>query len=101
MGPTDVAALERFWQVDTGVFFRLREGTYVPSELEEFIACLKGFEVDDEAPLPRRVVSLLWFVPSFLAWQEERIVQSGGDLKAYRAASTAIMNELQRILGVP
>ena len=51
--------------------------------------------------LPRRVVSLLWYIPAFLGWQRDRVAEAEGDLDALDRAEVEIRNELERILGVP
>ena len=59
--------------------------------------CLHEFERQP----PRRLVSLLWYMPLFLTWQTERLRELGGDLGAYVHAVSSITNEIERILGTP
>lgn len=51
--------------------------------------------------IPRRAVSLLWFIPVFMEWQTERVRACGGDTRAYARAVSEATNEIERLLGVP
>jgi hypothetical protein len=51
--------------------------------------------------VPKRLVSLLWYLPSFLAWQTERIAEKDGDRAAYERFVTEVFNALEQALGVP
>lgn len=93
--------LEAFWEPDNGVFWQLRHGNFIESEVRRFVVWLERFKVEDDAALPRRFVSLLWYVPLFMQWQSDQIQEAGGDAVAYSQAITAVRNELERILGVP
>lgn len=93
--------LEAFWEPDNGVFWQLRHGNFNEGEVGRFISWLERFKFEDDTALPRRLVSLLWYVPLFMQWQSDRIQEAGGDAMAYSQAITAVRNELERILGVP
>jgi len=96
-----VAELGSFWEPDDGVFWQLRQGNFIEPEMKRFVAWLGRFEVEDDAALPRRLVSLLWYAPLFMQWQIERVREAGGDVPAYSTAIMEVSNELERILGVP
>ena len=66
----------------------------------DFLALLQAISFGEEELIPRRVVSLLWYIPLFMEWQKERVEGAIG-LKDYRNKKTLIENELERILGVP
>jgi hypothetical protein len=96
-----VIELESFWEPHEGVFWQLRQGNFVESEMRRFVTWLERLKVEDDAKLPRRLVSLLWYVPLFMQWQIDHIRNVGGDVTAYSRAITEVSNELERILGVP
>lgn len=47
------------------------------------------------------MLSLLWYLPSFLTWQRERVAEKGGDINAYAHFVTDVHNTLEEVLGVP
>jgi hypothetical protein len=96
-----IAELESFWEPDKGVFWQLRQGNFVESELRRFLAWIGRLQVEEEVALPRRLVAMLWYLPLFMQWQTDRVRTAGGDLAAYSRAITEVTNELERILGVP
>ena len=96
-----IAELESFWEPDDGVFWRLRHGQFVEADVMAFVQYLDGLEVPEDAILPRRLVSLLWYVPLVMQWQADRVLEAGGDRVAHSRTITAVTNELERLLGVP
>jgi hypothetical protein len=96
-----IQVLESEWAPETGFFWRVRQGVFDPNEFQRALATLRTFSFTDDAPLPGRVVSLIWFIPIFMVWQVDRVRDAGGDLPAYTEAVTLMTNEVQRLLGVP
>jgi hypothetical protein len=93
--------LEELWDFPDGYFFRLREGDYDPAGADAVIDALKSIPVEDDVLLPRRLVSLTWWMPTFMEWQKERVAEEGGDAKALEQDATRVRNVLDEILGVP
>jgi hypothetical protein len=98
---TAIVELESFWDPDEGVFWQLRQGKFIESEVNRFLVWLRQFKIDGDAALPRRFVSLLWYVPLFMQWQVDRVKDTGGDVIAYSKIIVEVSNELERILGTP
>ncbi|HSN99785.1 MAG TPA: hypothetical protein VLS89_15925 [Candidatus Nanopelagicales bacterium] len=96
-----VEELERYWEPDEGVFWRLREGVLDPRGLEEVAARLDSIEVSEDALLPRRFVSLVWFIPLFVGWQRDRVRERGGDMQEFAKQQNRLEGAVQRLLGVP
>jgi hypothetical protein len=97
-----IRELESFWDSDHGgVFWELRQGKFVEKDVISVAAWLERCHVEGAASLPRRFVSLLWYIPLFLDWQKERVVEAGGDSAAYERVSNLVANQVERILGVP
>ncbi len=97
----EIKLLQSEWSADDGFFWRIRQGRFDPAEFKRALQKVATLSIAEEAELPRRVVSLLWYIPLFMQWQVERVQQSGGDTAAYAAAITAMTNEIERLLGVP
>lgn len=98
--PWLVDALERAWDVN-GFLGRLRAGEFVLDDASGFLALLQGIEIDDEQLVPKRFLSLLWFLPSFLAWQAERVAAKGTNPVDYARFMTEVHSLLEERLGVP
>jgi hypothetical protein len=99
VGTAAIAALETEWSPDGGFFWHLRQGQFRLDDFQRVLALVSTIAVEQD--LPRRLVSLLWYVPQFMHWQEPRVRQQGGDAIAYAKAIAAMNNEIQRLLGVP
>lgn len=96
-----IRRLERAWGFPEGVFFRLRQGDYDPEGIDEVVKFLRSLALDDDVLLPRRFVSLTWWIPTFMEWQEERVAEAGGDAEALKQHAVRVRNVLDELLGVP
>jgi hypothetical protein len=96
-----IAQLEREWDFDTGFFGRLRNGSIDSASLHRLLRALEIVDLGTTATVDRRLVSLLWYMPFFLWWQRERILESGGDVQELDLATNQIHAQVERILGVP
>ncbi|MGY8711281.1 hypothetical protein RAD16_36595 [Bradyrhizobium sp. 18BD] len=95
-----IEQLETEWNAD-GFFDRVRNGDYDAIRGQAILAVLRAIEIGDDDMVPKRLVSLLWYLPSFLAWQTDRIAEKGGDRAAYERFVTEVDNTLEVVLGVP
>ena len=97
-----IELLEAAWSIPDGFLGQVREGKYDQAKGSEFIAMLNTITVpDDERSIDRRLVSLLWYIPSFLDWQTERVAEVGGDTDALQRQTDQIRAVLENILGAP
>ena len=97
-----IQALENVWQSPQGALFLLRQGRHDKDRIDEVVRLLRSIELSEkDTSLPRRLVSLLWYMPTFMEWQVERVIEEGGDADTMRTQTVEIRNELERILGVP
>jgi hypothetical protein len=96
-----IRCLEDAWDFPDGFFFRLRQGEYDASAVGGVIEILRSVDVDDESLLPRRFVSLTWWIPMFMEWQAERVAESGGDVDGLQRDVVRLRNVLDEVLGVP
>ncbi len=97
---SQIRALEALWNVPDGFFFRLKQGEYNPSDVRDVLETLRSINLGD-APIPRRLVSLIWFMPLFMTWQIPRVLEAGGDAKSLEHSITEVENELEVLLGLP
>jgi hypothetical protein len=95
-----IEQLEIEWNTN-GFFDRVRNGDYDATRGQAVLAVLCAIKIGEEDMVPKRLVSLLWYLPSFLSWQTERIAEKGGDLVAYERFVTEVETTLQGVLGVP
>ncbi|MCB9602032.1 MAG: hypothetical protein H6720_17070 [Sandaracinus sp.] len=96
-----IRMLEAAWSPEGGVFWKLRGGHFDRAELDRVMEQIARLSFAEDARLPRRLVSLLWYIPPFLEWQVERVEGSGGDVEAYRRSVGAMSEVVERLLGVP
>lgn len=62
----DIDALEKEWSPEDGFFWSLRQGQFSPGAFERALNTVSGIRIDEDAILPRRIVSLLWYIPIFM-----------------------------------
>jgi hypothetical protein len=96
-----IGELESEWSAEGGFFWRIRQGQFVAEDFKRALKKVSAISIPEEAELPRRLVSLLWYVPVFMHWQAERVKESRGDVAGYTKAVTSMTNEIERLLGVP
>lgn len=96
-----IQELQTFWEPEEGLFWRIREGKFDEVGIATFLGFLRRVDLTRDEMLPRRLVSLLWYVPLFMEWQTERVLEMGGDRAAYATAVALVTSEIERLLGVP
>lgn len=92
--------LEIAWD-NGGVLAQIRTGRFDAREGERFLHALKNIQIDDDALLPKRFVSLMWYLPGFLEWQRKRVEEVTGDLASYERFIVEMQNTLEDVLGIP
>jgi hypothetical protein len=102
MNYTDfIASVEAEWEPDTGFLWKARQGNFDETGFNRTRSKLQALSINENAQLPRRLVTILWYMPLFMSWQSERVRESGGDERLYKKAVVAITNEVERLLGTP
>jgi hypothetical protein len=97
-----IALIEKEWDMDDGFFGKLRHGHF---DHEGFCRCGQVLgrirqETGTGDTIPRRLVSLVWYIPLFMNWQTERVAGSVA-VGEYERATNEIQTIVQEILGVP
>jgi hypothetical protein len=96
-----IKLLESEWEQPDGFLGRLREGKFDTAGFERFERLLRSIERHQGGVINRRLVSLLWYAPTFMSWQRERVAEQGGSIEELEVAITKTHNLVEEILGVP
>jgi hypothetical protein len=95
-----VQKLDAAWD-ENGFFDHLRSGIFTASEASDYLEILRSINLHDQELVPTRLLALIWYIPSFLEWQRERVSENGGDVKGYARFITNVTNTLEDVIGVP
>ncbi|MDP2258951.1 MAG: hypothetical protein Q8J89_04475 [Caulobacter sp.] len=93
-------ALAVVWR-DDGPMDRFRDGVFRQEDADEVLEALKALPDYGTARLSQDEVRLLWYMPTFLGFQDERIVERSGVTIPYAHFRTQALNEVVRVLGMP
>lgn len=94
-----VSPVEAFWAEPDGALYRLRMGEPDWSGLQDLVDLLKRIDVSGSDLLPKRFVSVLWYLPRFIERQLPRLDED--DRPRLRRVEIMVTDELGRILGIP
>jgi hypothetical protein len=97
---TIVGQLDADWDTD-GFLGQLRTGAFEQGNAARFLKLLRSIDIPEDAMVPKRVLSLLWYLPSFLVWHRGRVTEQGGDIAAFDLFVADVHNALEDVLGVP
>lgn len=84
---------------DEGFFWRIRQGSLESPRFERVRSMVAEMSFSEGTVLSRRLVSLLWCMPLFMAWQAERVQEGAGDATIYANATMALMRSQTRSSG--
>lgn len=93
--------LEAEFDEPNGFVWKVRYGDFDAEGGERFIRVLSQIRPPQDRPLERRLVSIVWFLPLMLMWQEERIAARGDDSERLHRITERVTNLVIEILGVP
>lgn len=96
-----IAELEAEWSPEAGFFWRIRNGDFNAEGFERTLKILGSLHFDETSHIPRRIVSLLWYIPIFMQWQIERAQINGGDINKYSLAADTLHTHIEHLLGIP
>jgi len=100
-----ISSLDHEWGASDGFFAKAREGIFDRPRGEAVYELLKSIQLPDQdeldRKLERKLVSRLWMIPAFLAWQEHRVAHRRGDVQSYGVLKVRITEAIDRILNVP
>jgi len=97
--------LDKEWLTEKGFFFRVRDGDYDVELGDAICKLLEDIKLPDDGPvdrrLERRLVSGLYFISTYLEWQNAIVERKGGDIRKYMALTTRMRHAVSRILEYP
>ncbi|NVK22405.1 MAG: hypothetical protein HWD86_07785 [Kangiellaceae bacterium] len=94
-----IESLEHEWEQDTGFFGLMRQGRLCGKGLSRVLTILDGISLDNSEYINRKLVEILWYIPTFMIWQKSRLISVNE--QEFESAITEITNRLEDILGVP
>jgi hypothetical protein len=92
-----LGSLEAEYDLDHGFLGRLREGQFDPIGLDRLLHLVRSIDFGGAVVLNRRLVSLLWLIPTLMTWQLERVAEQGGDVEVLRRG----IDQVQGLLAAP
>ena len=93
--------IESEWEAEEGFFWKVRQGDFEEAQAHRALSKITAVPGLTDQLIPRRLVSVLWYVPLFMEWQIDRVRANGGDIAEYTIAINKFTAEIERILGVP
>lgn len=99
--PELIKALEAEYDLDHGFLGQLRQGNFEASGLQRLIALLQSIDLDEVLMIDRRLVSLLWMIPTIMSWQIDRVAENGGDIVHLQRGIDEAQTILNSLLGLP
>lgn len=96
-----IERLEAEYDPDSGFIGQLRIGVFDSAKLERLLGLLEGLDIADQRILDRRLVSLLWMMPTIMGWQTERVIERGGNETQLHEGIDKVQAILNGILGTP
>ena len=96
-----IAELENEWNLDTGFLGKLRVGTFDSDGFEQLLEKLGSLQLSNEKMIDRRLVSLIWYIPLFMLWQQERFFDQKPDYHNIDQAISQITSIIESVLGTP
>lgn len=94
--------LEEAWS-EKGALGLLRRGKFDKESCEGFLKFLDALEFEHSNCINRRTVALMWYIPTFLEWQKERVLKVSGleIAQDYTRYANQMMAVLETKLGTP
>lgn len=95
-----IEELDAEYDRSVGFLGKLRFGVFDHEGASRLLGLLERIELDD-GPVDRRLVQLLWFMPTFIQWQKERFSREGQDIVPIDDLLIRTVEILEEKLGVP
>ena len=99
--PEVLEALDLAWDQDEGFLGMLRTGRFSQLAGEQYLELLTSIEIEEGVHLHPEFVRLVWFVPIFLEWNEERAVERGADKVLVGQFVNLVRERIIELLGAP
>lgn len=96
-----IKALEFEWDLEYGSLGMMRRGEFDKEKFDRLITLLKSIELGDKVLIEKRIVSLIWYIPLFLFWQKERLLNKGKTTNDLERVINIVEEIIEKILGIP
>lgn len=96
-----ISQIKDCWREPEGIFYLLRQGVFDTDKWGLFLGLLQSIDLNGKSTVDLDFVRLLWFVPSFMRWQIERVQEVQGDSQLIENAISTVEEEYIRIWGIP
>lgn len=93
--------LQAEWLEPDGFFWKLREGVLSEEGYQRLKEIFGNLEVPEGQVIDREFVSLVWFIPTFMRWQERSLKSKGNYNERYEHMYIILVQTIQDILGYP
>lgn len=100
---TAIKKLDEEWdQIEpNGFFVKLKQGQFDQVAFDRVVTILNSVELPQEDFFNKRFVELVWFIPTFMRWQQDGLRDQGTDLEGLDRAISFCEQRLTTILGLP
>ncbi|MBI1276652.1 MAG: hypothetical protein GC179_00850 [Anaerolineaceae bacterium] len=100
---TAIQSLEKEWDTvqEIGFFGELESRSFNAAKFKRVQDILKSIEVPEGENLDKRFVEVVWFMPTFMRWQQDGWRIDGKDTKQLDEAISYVEQRLTTILGLP
>jgi hypothetical protein len=98
-----IPLLEAEYDLEHGFLGQLRQGVFDPAGLERLLTLVRAIDLAHADVVNRRVVALLWMIPTVMSWQLERVAEHRGDVERLRRGIDQMQALLSAasVLGTP
>lgn len=90
--------------LEGGFLYQLRECHFDVRgymRLESLFHTLKQLDDNTSELINRDLVRVIWFIPQFVEWQCERVIERGGDAEVVHSAASNLRELVGEALGEP
>ncbi|MEV0617383.1 hypothetical protein AB0I81_28945 [Nonomuraea sp. NPDC050404] len=99
--PELLRMLDRAWDDEAGFLGRMRGGQFVQELADAYIEMLGRVDPVEDDFVNSSFVRLLWFMPVFIEWQVERVVEAGASRESVERVLDLATTRIMDVLGVP
>lgn len=94
--------LDAEYAVETGSLWLIRQGQFDKGIADRLLQALDKISFGEATCLPKNIVSMLWFIPVMLYWNQSRVLErSETNLNDYELFYGKVVDRLLEILGTP
>lgn len=98
-----IQLLEEEWNnvEEIGFFGELQSGSFNVEKFKRVQGILRSIEVPAGETIDKRFIEVVWFIPTFMRWQQDGWRLEGRDTRQLDEAISYVEQRLTSILGLP